>query len=136
MGPQAKYLEGQNDDDLACWGCSYPFAAFLRPKRLFNYNLASDLIRSTTGLQITGKIVAHLKFAFWENIFTRGQDNRIWNVRFRTCFPGAPTNQLISQFREIAYDNLQSIRRLRNQIVRHGPISRAAWPMGTSSFMT
>jgi hypothetical protein len=71
-------------------------------------------------LPTTGKIVADLKFAFWENIFTGGQDNR--NVHFRTCFPGAPTNQLISQCRETDYNNLHSIRRLRNQIIRHEPI--------------
>src|SRR3546814_5975576 len=63
-----------------------------------------------------------LKFAFWENIFTVGQDSRIWNAHFRTCFPGAPQGQPTPQCRATAYADLQIIRRLRNRIAHHEPI--------------
>lgn len=93
-----------------------------RPKRQFDYNPASDLTRCAASFPTTGKIVAELKFAFWENIFTRGQDGRIWNSHFRTCFPGAPADQSIAQCRAIAYNDLRSVRRLRNRIAHHEPI--------------
>src|SRR3546814_7385494 len=41
---------------------------------------------------------------------------------FRTCFPGAPQGQPISQCRATAYADLQIIRRLRNRIAHHEPI--------------
>jgi hypothetical protein len=51
-------------------------------------------------LPTTGKIIAELKFAFWENIFTAGQDSRLWNAHFRTFFPGAPLAQTTSAARK------------------------------------
>jgi len=93
-----------------------------RPKRQFDYNPALDLTRCAKVQPTTGKIVAELKFAFWENIFTKGQDSRIWDTHFRTFFPGSPINLTIAQCREIAYKDLRSIRRLRNRIAHHEPI--------------
>ncbi|WP_232512202.1 hypothetical protein [Novosphingobium sp. PP1Y] len=61
-----------------------------RPKSRFRYNPADDLQTCARKLPTTGKIIAELKFAFWENIFTAGQDSRLWNAHFRTVFPGAP----------------------------------------------
>src|SRR3546814_7776780 len=48
-----------------------------RPKSKFRYNPANDLQSCAASLPTTGKIIAELKFAFWENIFTVGQDSRI-----------------------------------------------------------
>lgn len=93
-----------------------------RPKSKFRYNPANDLQSCAASLPTTGKIIAELKFAFWENIFTVGQDSRIWNAHFRTCFPGAPQGQPIPQCRATAYADLQIIRRLRNRIAHHEPI--------------
>jgi len=93
-----------------------------RPKGKFRYNPANDLQSCAASLPTTGKIIAELKFAFWENIFTVGQDSRIWNAHFRTCFPGAPQGQPIPQCRATAYADLQIIRRLRNRIAHHEPI--------------
>lgn len=93
-----------------------------RPKGKFRYNPANDLQSCAGSLPTTGKIIAELKFAFWENIFTVGQDSRIWNAHFRTCFPGSPQGQPIPQCRATAYADLQIIRRLRNRIAHHEPI--------------
>lgn len=108
-------------------GANWPWTnGFIRslpvPKRKYDYNPGIDLARCAKTLPTTGKIVAELKFAFWENIFTKGQDSRIWDAHFRTCFPGAPTNLTVAQCRAIAYDDLRSIRRLRNRIAHHEPI--------------
>jgi hypothetical protein len=59
-----------------------------RPKSKFRYNPADDLQVCAHRLPTTGKIIAELKFAFWENIFTAGQDSRLWNTHFRTFFLG------------------------------------------------
>src|SRR3546814_12472434 len=65
---------------------------------------------------------AESKCAFCENVFTVGQDSRIWNAQFRTCLPGAPQGQPTPQCRATAYADLQIIRRLRNRIAHHEPI--------------
>lgn len=93
-----------------------------RPKRRTHYNPASDLQALAAALPTSGKIIAELKFAFWENIFTAGQDSRIWNAHLHTCFPGAPSGQTIAGLRATAYADLQIIRRLRNRIAHHEPI--------------
>lgn len=93
-----------------------------RPKGQFHYNPAQDLQSCARNLPTTGKIIAELKFAFWENIFTAGQDGRIWNAHFRACFPGSPVAQTIAQCRAAAYADLRTIRRLRNRIAHHEPV--------------
>lgn len=93
-----------------------------RPKSKFRYNPADDLQVCAHRLPTTGKIIAELKFAFWENIFTAGQDSRLWNAHFRTFFPGAPLAQAIPLCRAQAYADLQAIRHLRNRIAHHEPV--------------
>lgn len=93
-----------------------------RPKSRFRYNPANDLQACAASLPTTGKIIAELKFAFWETLFTAGQDSRIWNAHFRACFPGAPTAQSIAQCRATAHADLRIIRLLRNRIAHHEPI--------------
>ncbi len=93
-----------------------------RPKRRTDYDPASDLTACAARLPTTGKIVAELKFAFWERVFTAGQDSRIWNAHFRTYFPGSPAGQSIAQCRATAYADLRIIRALRNRIAHHEPI--------------
>lgn len=93
-----------------------------RPRRHTDYNPATDLTRCASVLPTTGKIIAELKFAFWEKIFTAGQDQRIWNTHFRTFFPGAPTNRSVADCRAAAHSDLRSIRKLRNRIAHHEPI--------------
>lgn len=93
-----------------------------RPKGRLRYNAAQDLESCARSLPTTGKIIAELKFAFWENIFTAGQDGRIWNAHFASCFPGTPQGQTIAHSRATAYTDLGIIRRLRNRIAHHEPI--------------
>ncbi|WP_144062010.1 hypothetical protein [Sphingomonas sp. MM-1] len=108
-------------------GATWPWSNGLirslpRPKKRFHYIPADDLKACAARLPTTGKIIAELKFAFWENIFTVGQETRIWNKHFRTCFPGAPAQQTISQCRITAYNDLRGIRHLRNRIAHHEPV--------------
>ena len=93
-----------------------------RPTRAIDYNPEQDLRAVAARQPTTGKVVAELKFAFWEQLFTAGQDSRIWNAHFRACFPGVPQALPVSQARAIANSDLRAIRLLRNRIAHHEPI--------------
>ena len=108
-------------------GATWPWSnGFLRslphPKRSTDYNPEADLRGVAARQPTTGKVIAEIKFAFWEQLFTAGQDSRIWNAHFRTCFPGAPAGLTIAQARGIAHSDLKAIRLLRNRIAHHEPI--------------
>ena len=53
-----------------------------------------------------GKVVADLKFAFWESILTSGQDARIWSRYFYSTFPGAPMVRTFGDLRSEINNNL------------------------------
>ena len=108
-------------------GATWPWSnGFLRslphPKRPIDYNPELDLRAVAARQPTTGKVVAELRFAFWEQLFTVGQDSRVWNTHFRTCFPGAPATLSIGQARATAHSDLKGIRLLRNRIAHHEPI--------------
>ncbi|WP_375454741.1 hypothetical protein [uncultured Methylobacterium sp.] len=69
-----------------------------------------------------GKVVAELKFAFWEKIFSAGQDARLWIPHMRTAFPAVDPVKPIPVLRAEAYDALWHVRKLRNRIAHHEPI--------------
>lgn len=105
------------------WPWSNGFLRSLpRPKRRDHYNPERDLRQVAQRHPTTGKIIADLKFAFWEQLFTAGQDARIWNAHLRSCFPGVPPTESIAQVRARAHADLQKIRELRNRIAHHEPI--------------
>jgi hypothetical protein len=107
----------------ANWPWSNGFLRSLpRPKRPTDYNPANDLHSVAARMPTTGKVVTELKFAFWEKLFTAGQDNRLWTPHFKAAFPDAPATITIPVARTTAYKDLRAIRHLRNRIARHGPI--------------
>ncbi len=69
-----------------------------------------------------GKVVAELKFVFWEKMFTARHDVRIWNHHIKTAFPNSPQNMSVREIREKAFDDIFCIRGLRNRIAHHEPI--------------
>lgn len=72
----------------------------------------------------TGKVIAELKFVFWERMFTRRHDSTIWNHHLRTVLPHVDPNKTVQELRKDAYDTLNAIRDLRNRIAHHEPIFR------------
>ena len=107
----------------ATWPWSNGFLRSLpRPKRGIDYNPEADLRSVAARQTTTGKVIADLKFAFWEQLLTAGQDSRIWNAHFRAFFPGAPSSLTVGQARAQAYRDLKAIRLLRNRIAHHEPI--------------
>lgn len=107
----------------ADWPWSPGFIRSLpRPKASWHYDPQDDL-RNVAGRAATaGKVVAELKFAFWEKLFTKGQDTRLWHPHLATAFPGTPHTLPVPQAREHAFASLQAIRRFRNRIAHHEPV--------------
>jgi hypothetical protein len=106
-------------------GADWPWSEGFRrslPRPEEGYNAASDLASVAKRHDSAGKIVAELKFAFWEKLFTVGQDHRLWWPHFRDCFPGAPSQLAVPEARAQMFADLRVVRRLRNRIAHHEPI--------------
>ncbi len=85
------------------------------------YSPRQDLI-SLRRLPTSGKIVAELKFAFWEKMLTLSHDAAIWNPYFRLAFPNTNPRKTVQELRAEGYNSLSKIRDLRNRIAHHEPI--------------
>lgn len=86
------------------------------------YQPRNDLSNCAKRLPTAGKVVAELKFAFWQTLFVKGQQARLWDKHFADVFPGYDRNLTVKQARAAVYDDLEIIRRLRNRIAHHEPI--------------
>ena len=93
-----------------------------RPKMHWHYNPQTDLRNVAGRMPTAGKVVAELKFAFWEKTFTVGQDARLWVPHMNDAFPGIPTGMPIPTARANIFAALQAVRELRNRIAHHEPI--------------
>lgn len=108
-------------------GANWPWSnGFIRslpvPKKHWHYNPQKDLRIVPGRMPTAGKVVAELKFAFWEKTFTVGQDIRLWVPHLNTAFPGIPAGTPIPTARANAFAALQAVRHLRNRIAHHEPI--------------
>lgn len=81
------------------------------------YDLQSTRARHGT----TGQVIADLKFVFWQKMFTRRHDQRLWVPHIATIFPNASAIAP-NQLRLRVADDLDAIRRLRNRVAHHEPI--------------
>jgi hypothetical protein len=85
------------------------------------YKPRADLVRTRNSQPSTGKVIAELKFVFWQKMFTARHDIRVWDAQILTLFPNA-TGLTPHQLRQRVFDDLEVIRRLRNRIAHHEPI--------------
>lgn len=85
------------------------------------YSPRRDLERTRDRQSTTGKVVAELKFAFWEHMFTR-RHKTLWDQQIRHHFPHCSPAAATDTLREGIRQNLESIRKLRNRIAHHEPI--------------
>lgn len=85
------------------------------------YNPQRDLITTRGWQPTTGKVIAELKFSFWQSMFTRRHDVRIWQPHIQALFPNA-SGMTASQLRSRIHGDLEVIRKLRNRIAHHEPI--------------
>lgn len=73
-------------------------------------------------LPTTGKIIAELKFYWWQRMFKATHDNTIWNPYLFTVLPHLDTNISVQQHRGRIYGELDKIRKFRNRIAHHEPV--------------
>lgn len=95
---------------------------YLTLRRNARYDPVSDLRACAARLPTAGQVVAELKFAFWQYLFVKGQDARLWLPHFQDCFPGVDPALTIPQARASMFDDIQRIRVFRNRIAHHEPI--------------
>lgn len=110
------------------WPWNQTFRGSLpRPSR--GYKPREDLERTAGPTQRlpTGKIVAELKFVFWQMMFTSRHQSRIWDQRLGRLLPHAPaitgtTTLTDDDLRRRVYADLEVIREVRNRVAHHEPI--------------
>jgi hypothetical protein len=110
----------------AVYGPRWPWEATFvlsLPSPLSNqYSPRRDLKNVAAKQPSTGKVIAELKFAFWQELFTRRHDVRLWDAHLRQVFPCHNPADTFVSLRKAIYRDLESIRRLRNRIAHHEPI--------------
>lgn len=106
-------------------GPNWPWSnGFIRslPRTKKGFDPAVELQSVSQREPTSGKVVAELKFAFWEMVLTRGQDQRLWVPHMKKAFPGMDYSKPIADLRDRAHHELRLVRKLRNRIAHHEPI--------------
>ena len=70
----------------------------------------------------TGKVVADLKFAFWQQMLKKNHKIPLWNKHLYVAFPNLDASLGITTNRNQLYNRVEKIRILRNRIAHHEPI--------------
>lgn len=73
----------------------------------------------------TGKVIADLKFIFWESVFTNRFDVQIWHKNICNVLPNAAACLPATTpggVRSVVHTHLELIRRTRNRIAHHEPV--------------
>lgn len=113
---------GVSDVLAKVYGDRWPWASDFRQSlpNSSGYNPRNNLKKTADAEPTTGKVIAELKFVFWEKMFTARYDDRLWTPYISTAFPnGSPTPAVL---REEIYSHLEAIRRVRNRIAHHEPL--------------
>ena len=86
------------------------------------YSPKRDLEGCAAQQPTAGKVVAELKFVFWEKMLTNRHQGRLWDDHFYAVFPDAPRGVAASQRRSELRSDIEAVRRLRNRIAHHEPV--------------
>lgn len=100
------------------WNHSFEFSLPSPPR---GFNPRSELVAVRSRETTTGKVVAELKFVFWQKMFTQRFDARLWDNRIASLFPNAAV-VVEAGLRSRIYSDLEVIRKLRNRMAHHEPI--------------
>lgn len=116
----------------AIYGARWPWSPTFEhslPDPSQGYNPRKDLQsarRAAPATGETGKVIPELKFVFWQKMFTRRYDTRIWDQHLRRVMPNLNPTKTIPELRETIYSDLEKVRLLRNRIAHHEPIFKRA----------
>ena len=92
------------------------------PDPRVGYSPRRDLQSARRNVPTTGKAIPELKFVFWQKMFTRRYDGRLWLPYLRQVLPNLDRGRKVPELRRNIYDTLEEIRKLRNRIAHHEPI--------------
>lgn len=111
----------------AVYGARWPWNSVFvlslpNPSARNTYNPRADLRGVASKQPSTGKVIPELKFVFWQELFTRRHDIRLWDPHLRRIFPGHDPARTMVEIRKSIYGDLEAIRKLRNRIAHHEPI--------------
>ena len=104
------------------WPWTEGFIRSLPEPRPPAYNPTRDLSNCAKQQPTAGKVVAELKFAFWESMLTKRHQTRLWEAQFFNVFPNSPRGVTSDQRRSELRNDVEEIRKLRNRIAHHEPI--------------
>lgn len=90
--------------------------------RQHGYSPRTDLQNTANRFRIPQKVIPELKFAFWTELFKSSYEQRLWQRNFYSIFPNSDQSIGIAANRQLVYDYLEKLRRLRNRIAHHEPV--------------
>ena len=102
------------------WPWSQGFEQSL-PNPQKSYSPTRDLQSVRNRFQKTSEVIPELKFVFWQTIFTKRHDKRLWNTHIQSTFPNLP-DQPIGENRLMINTDLEHVRQLRNRVAHHEPL--------------
>lgn len=108
----------------AGWPWSTPFTNSLPNTAPPQYSPRRNLIATRNNNPTAGQVIADLKFAFWESMYTARHKTTIWDTCLLNLFPNMHigVHNRKSIIRSRIYDVTQNVRFLRNRIAHHEPI--------------
>jgi len=81
-----------------------------------------ELLKVRDGKLTAGQVIGELKFAFWESIYTKRHDGRLWNTSALGEFRNLPPGTTPQAARKLVHASTGAVRALRNRIAHHEPI--------------
>lgn len=113
------------------YGANWPYSAAFQQSlpnakggKVFNPRRELEKV-ARTHPNAPGKVIADLKFIFWETMFTYRFDVQIWHKNLLKVLPNATSSlglQTPSEVRSHIHTSLNNIRAVRNRIAHHEPI--------------
>lgn len=106
-------------------GAHWPWQPGLQaslPSGRAGYNARDELHRAAAACPSTPAVVAALRFAFWQHMFTQRFDRSLWRPSLHRVMPGTNTLGPVHSARAVLHADLQRVRMLRNRIAHHEPI--------------
>jgi len=105
------------------WPWSKTFQTSLpSPPSLKVYNPQKNLCDVSKKQVTVGKVIPELNFVFWQKMFTKRHDVRLWDKYLLNVMPGCDKAQSIKNLRQSIFQDIDTVRELRNRIAHHEPI--------------
>lgn len=87
-----------------------------------HYNPRRELQTQRRHAATPGKVIPELSFMFWQSMFTKRHDSRLWASHLFTVLPNVDRSKTVKQNRESIHQKMDQLRKLRNRIAHHEPI--------------